>query len=152
MDANFETVALLSRRPTILHLPPRVETKKDRDGDVVFVEASTPLKPGSRERPVATVVSLETWQRVRENKAVKQWLALGWLAEQKAAEPAPTETPPPESLGGYAGPAALALVETEQSEATLRMWLAVEGRPPIKEAITKRLALVAKPAKQAGAK
>lgn len=151
MDTNFETVAILSHRPTILHLPPEVRTSKDRDGDVVFLEASTPLKPGERNRPVATIISAEAWKRAKEHKAVKQWLKIGWVSEQKAAEPAPTETPPPESLAGYAGPAAMAMVETEQNEATLRMWLAVEGRPIVKEAIAKRLSIVAKP-RQASAK
>lgn len=147
----MDTIAILSSRPTILHLPPEVRVSQDRDGEVVFMEASTPLKPGAPLKPVATAVDLATWERAKKHKAVQQWIRIGWVSEQKADTSAPEEAPPPESLVTYAGPAALALVETEQNEATLRMWLAAEGRPPIKEAITKRLASVAKP-QQARAK
>lgn len=147
----MDTIAILNRRTTVLHLPPRVIVGKDADGDRVSLEPSTPLMPAGKDKPVATSVPLEVWERAKQHRSVKQWLALGWVGEKPADVQAPTETPPPDSLSGYAGPAALALVETEQNESTLRMWLAAEGRPPIKDAITKRLSTVAKP-QQARAK
>ena len=139
----METIEILSTRPTLLHLPPLVETGRDADGDKVSVESPTSLKPGSHKQPVATTVSAEAWARAKGHKVVQQWLRLGWVKEKPAEVEAPAEAPPPESLAGYAGPASLALVETEQSEKVLRGWLAVEGRAPIREAITKRIAAVA---------
>lgn len=134
-------ISVLNRRPTILHLPPAVITTKDGEGNTrQAVLSSIPLTPGSQQRPVATVISREDWQRVQKHPAVKQWLTLGWIAEKPADVVAPTEVPPPDDLLAYSGPAAIALVETEQSEGTLRKWLAAEGRKPIKDAIGERLA------------
>ena len=135
-----QTVGVLSRRPTILHLPPRATAGKTPEGDMrVDVGAPIPLAPGSPEHPVVTFVAAEEWERAKKHPIVKQWLTIGWVKEKAPDAEAPTEAPPPDDLLHLSGPAATALVETERSASVLGKWLVAEGRQPVKDAIAKRL-------------
>jgi hypothetical protein len=145
--AAIADVTLLNRRPTILHLPPLFAVPKDAEGnDRPDLQRSVPLTPGDAKRPVATVVRSDVWGRCKEHKAVKQWLRLGWIAVKPADVAAPTEAPPPDNLLEYNVQAAIALVDTEKSEANLRAWIAAEGRQPVRDALNKRLVAIAQPA------
>ncbi len=147
MSAAAAEVILLNHRPTILHLPPQFDIPKDAEGNErPELQRSIPLTPGDARRPVATIVRSEVWERAKKHKAVKQWLTLGWVREKPPEVQAPTEAPPPDNLLEYGVQAAIAMVDTEKSEANLRSWMAAEGRQPVKDAIRKRLDVVAKPA------
>lgn len=149
MQTAAADVSIINRRPTILHLPPQVVVDKNGEGrDRPRCLDSVPLKPGSDRQPVATPVAAEVWERAKDHKIVKQWIRLGWVSVKPADVAAPTDTPPPPDLSGYQGPAAIGLVETEESVVTLRMWDGAESRQAVKKAIVDRLkSLAAAPRK-----
>lgn len=141
MNALVQTVTLLNRRPTLLHLPPVFDAAPDSEGNPrPELHRSTPLSPGSVKAPVATVIPADVWERTRRHRAVKQWLALGWVSEKPADVVAPSEAPPPDNLLGYGISAAVLMVEQEADFDTLRMWQQAEGRQPVKDALAKRIA------------
>jgi hypothetical protein len=87
--------------------------------DSEFLEALL-KSPGHRK-------SLDLWQQTRK-------ITVHTPEASKALEGTPL-VQPPDSLAGYGEPAALAFVEVETDQRTLRQWLRGEDRPAVVKAI-----------------
>lgn len=139
----MEMVAIVSRRPTLLHLPPVVIVEKDATGqDRPDTGVVTTLMPGGRDNPKVTEVPEAVWERASKHRTVKEWLRLGWIRVATKEDTSPGVEVV--DISAMSPASALACIETEEVRATLDGWLKADERVVIKNAITTRLSILAK--------
>lgn len=109
----------------------------DNKGVSALMLGSIVLSPGGNEVEASSLEaalaspghrkSLELWQETRK-------VTVHTPEASKALKGTPL-VDPPDSLGGYGEPAALAFVDVETDQKVLRQWLRGEDRPAVRRAI-----------------
>lgn len=134
-DATMDLVRVVNKRPTILHLPDKLQTMKTRgEGELRTVGFGT----GKSLIPGGNNVEAKEWAAAKKNKAVAQWIRLGWLVE--GGDTAEPEGPlAPLNLSNVGVQTALVMVEGENDQPVLMRWLKDEDRADVQGAIKAKL-------------
>lgn len=138
----MDLVRVNNTRPTLLHLPDSivVSTDKDRGPRIAGMGTGKTLLPGGNN------VDTAEWERAKGNKAVKQWLAIGWLTVGGDTEE-PEGPLAPLNLRSFGNASAITMIDGEDSIEILSRWLQDEDRGDVVSALKRRIESLGKPKK-----
>lgn len=139
---SMDLVRVNNTRPTILHLPDKVQVSSNSETGPRIAGLGT----GKSLLPGGNNVEREEWERSKKNRAVAQWLKIGWLVEGGNTEE-PEGPLAPLSLAQVGPTTAVAMAEGEDDRDVLMRWLKDEERPEVKEALKRKIEALGNPKK-----